>query len=48
MKKKDIDRQAEREGIALKQQGISQNSNYKRIKHQNEYNKQQFDKLFKD
>ena len=43
----NLDRQAEREGIALKQQGQNVNQQHKRHKIKAEYNKSKFDKLFK-
>lgn len=48
MNKNDIDRDAEREGIALHKVGQGSTSNYKRIRLQKDtYCKQEFDKLFK-
>lgn len=45
--KNDIDRQAEREGTALKQQGCESSQQHKRKREEQEYNKAEFDRLFK-
>ena len=42
----NIDRQAEREAMALKRQGYSRSHSYKRIRQQKEYNQEKFKKLF--
>lgn len=51
MDKNEIDKQAEQEAQALHKVGQGSMSNYKRIRLQRDdetYNKQEFDKLFKD
>lgn len=45
--KQDIDKTAEQEAIALKRQGKQTNCNNKRLKLQAEYNKKEFDRLFR-
>ena len=45
--KNKIDEQAEREAMALKQQGQNVNQQHKRRKYSKEYNVVLFDKLFK-
>ena len=45
--KDKFDRQAEREGIALKQQGKCNSQQIGRQNHKRNYNKVLFDKLFK-
>lgn len=45
--KASIDKDAEREAKALRKQGCSANHNAKRTRLQHEYNRREFDKLFK-
>ena len=45
--KDNFDRDAEREGIALKQQGCTNNQQRKRQRKEQEYNITKFNKLFK-
>ncbi len=45
--KEDIDRQAEREAVALHKQGQDKNQHFIRQKYKKGYNKTHFDKLFK-
>jgi len=46
MDKKDIDKQAEKEAIALRKQHRDYNHNYKRVRQQKEYNHEHFNRLF--
>jgi len=46
MNKRDIDKQAEREAIALQKQGRKHNHANSRIRQAIDYNKAKFDKLF--
>uniref|UniRef100_A0A6M3LAW6 Uncharacterized protein n=1 Tax=viral metagenome TaxID=1070528 RepID=A0A6M3LAW6_9ZZZZ len=43
----EIDRQAEREAMALRRQGKNSNQNNKRNKIKDNYNRQLFEKLFR-
>lgn len=43
----DIDRWAEKQAKAIEKQGHKPNRNMKRVRQQTEYNKQEFNKLFK-
>lgn len=47
MNKEQIDKTAEREAAALRRQGKDYNPNYKRTRQQQDYNKNQFNKLFR-
>ena len=47
MDKEDIDKQAEREAVALRKQQRNYNHNYKRVRQQKDYNTDNFNKLFR-
>ena len=46
MNKDDIDKQAEREAVALAKQHRNYNHNYKRVRQQKDYNADNFNRLF--
>ena len=47
MNKQEIDKQAEREAIALQRQGRMRNTNMDRVRLQAEYNQDKFNRLFR-
>ena len=46
MNKNEIDKQAEREAVALAKAGRQSSANYKRTRQADDYNRSQFDRLF--
>jgi hypothetical protein len=46
--KDHIDKEAEREALALRKQGYKNNHNNSRTRQADNYNKNKFDKLFRD